>query len=159
MARIGQHAEMDHRRNVLIVARGRIIMGLAMLILPGVMLRLMLGRQSSTATARVMARMFGAREVALGVGTVTSVKEHSQDAEWVSASAMADAVDGLAMAFSPGVPLRSRPAALVGIGAAVAGMQAARAFADERAAAKLEDALAVTTFGNGEPKLTSTSMS
>jgi hypothetical protein len=142
---------MDHRMNVLVVARGRIVMGLAMLILPGVMLRVMFGRNSSTSTARVMARMFGAREVALGVGTVTSVKEHTQDAEWVSASAMADAVDGLAMAFSPGVPLRSRPAALVGIGAAVMGMQAARAFADERAAAKLEAVLTVTSFGTDVP--------
>ena len=59
---------------------------------------------------------------------------------------MADAVDGLAMAFSPGVPMRSRPAALVGIGSALVGMQAARAFADERAAAKLEAALTVTSF-------------
>ena len=41
-----------------------------------------------------MARMFGAREVVLGVGTVTSVKERTQDAEWVSARAVADAVDG-----------------------------------------------------------------
>ena len=133
------------------LARGRIIMGLAMLILPGVMLRILFGRQSSTSTARVMARMFGAREVALGVGTVTSVKEHTQDAEWASASAVADAVDGLAMAFSPGVPMRSRPAALVGVTSAVLGLQAARVFADERAAAKLADARNVTTFGVVQP--------
>ena len=80
-------------------------------------------------------------------GTVTSVKEHTKDAEWVSASAVADAVDGLAMAFSPGVPARSRPAALVGATAAVLGMQAARAFADERAAAKIEAALVDVTVG------------
>ena len=55
---------------------------------------------------------------------------------------MADAVDGLAMAFSPGVPARCRPAALVGVGSAVLGMQAARALADERAAAQLDAALA-----------------
>jgi hypothetical protein len=117
------------------------------LIVPGIMLRIMFGRHSSTSTARVMARMFGAREVALGVGTVTSVKEHTQDAEWVSASAMADAVDGLAMAFSPGVPARSRPAALVGVTAAVMGMQAARAFADDRAAAQIDAALTEATTG------------
>ena len=138
---------MDHRTNVLVIARGRIVMGLAMLIVPGIMLRIMFGRNASTSTARVMARMFGAREVALGVGTVTSVKEHTQDAEWVSASAVADAVDGLAMAFSPGVPARSRPAALVGATAAVLGMQAARAFADERAAAQIEAALIDVTVG------------
>src|SRR6476660_3048910 len=137
---------MDQRTNVLVIARGRIVMGLAMLLVPSVMLRVMFGRDASTRTARVMARMFGAREVVLGVGTITSVKERTQDAEWVSASAVADAVDGLAMAFSPGVPRRSRPVAIVGTAAALLGLQAARQLADERQAAltsaALEDAIA-----------------
>lgn len=132
---------MDTRTTVLGIARGRIVMGLAMLVLPGVVLRLLFGRHASTPTARVLARMFGAREVVLGVGTVTSVKERTQDAEWVGACAVADAVDGLAMAFSPGVPRRSRPGALVGAVAAVLGMQAARQLADERKAALASGAL------------------
>ena len=138
---------MDHRTNVLGVARGRIVMGLAMAFVPGVMLRLIFGRHASTKSARVLARMFGAREIVLGVGTVTSVKERTQDAEWTSACAVADAVDGLVMAFSPGVPKRSRPAALVGAVASVLGMQAARSFADERTAARTEAALADATVG------------
>jgi hypothetical protein len=138
---------MDHRTNVLGVARGRIVMGLAMAFVPGVMLRLLFGRHASTKSARVLARMFGAREIVLGVGTVTSVKERTQDAEWTSACAVADAVDGLVMAFSPGVPRRSRPAALVGGVAAVLGMQAARSFADERTAARTEAALVDATVG------------
>ena len=138
---------MDHRTNVLALARGRIVMGLAMLFVPSVMLRVLFGRHASTSTARVMARMFGARELVLGVGTVTSVKERTQDAEWTGACAVADAVDGLVMAFSPGVPRRSRPSALVGAVAAVAGMQAARAFADERTQARTEAALADATLG------------
>ena len=118
---------MDHRINVLGVARGRIVMGLAMLLVPGRhAARLVRAATRPRRPARVMARMFGARELVLGVGTVTSVKERKQDAEWVSACAVADAVDGLVMAFSPGVPRRSRPAALVGGVAAVLGMQAAR---------------------------------
>jgi hypothetical protein len=129
---------MDTRTTVLGIARGRIIMGLATLVVPGLVLRGLFGRHASTPSARVLARMFGARELVLGVGTVTSVKEGTQDAEWVSACAVADAVDGLAMAFSPGVPRRSRPGALIGAGAAVLGMQAARQLADERAAAVLE---------------------
>jgi hypothetical protein len=138
---------MDQRTNVLVIARGRIVMGLAMLLVPSIMLRVMFGRGASTRTARVMARMFGAREVVLGVGTVTSVKERTQDAEWVSASAVADAVDGLVMAFSPGVPRRSRPAALIGGSAAVLGMLAARTFADERNNAETEAALLDATVG------------
>jgi hypothetical protein len=94
-----------------------------------------------------MARMFGSREVVLGVGTVTSVKEGTQDAEWTSASAVADAVDGLVMALSPGVPRRSRPAALIGASAAVVGMLAARAMADERTSATTEAAVLDATVG------------
>jgi len=112
-----------------------------------VMLRVIFGRHASTPTGRALARMFGARELVLGVGTVTSVKEGTQDAEWVSAGAAADAIDGLVMAFSPGIPRRSRPAALVGAAAAALGMQAARALADERTAAKTEAALADATVG------------
>jgi len=138
---------MDHRTNVLGIARGRIVMGLAMLVLPGVVLRLLFGRHASTPTARVMARMFGAREVVLGVGTVTSVKERTQDAEWTGACAVADAVDGLVLAFAPGVPKRSRPMSIVGVSAAVLGMQAARAFADERTSADTEAALLDATVG------------
>lgn len=138
---------MDHRTNVLVVARGRIIMGLAMLFVPAIMLRVIFGKHASTPSARALARMFGARELVLGVGTVTSVKEGTQDAEWASASAAADAVDGLVMALSPGVPRRSRPAALVGVVAAALGMQAARALADERTAAKTAAALADATVG------------
>jgi len=138
---------MDQRTNVLVIARGRIVMGLAMLLVPSIMLRVMFGRDASTRTARVMARMFGAREVVLGVGTITSVKERTQDAEWVSASAVADAVDGLVMAFSPGVPARSRPAALIGGSSAVVGMLGARASADERNSAATEAALLDATVG------------
>jgi hypothetical protein len=138
---------MDTRTTVLGIARGRIVMGLAMLILPGVMLRILFGRQASTPSGRVLARMFGAREFVLGVGTVTSVKERTQDAEWVSASAVVDAVDGLAMAFSPGVPRRSRPSALVGTVAAVLGMQAARKLAGERQAADTTAAIIDATVG------------
>jgi MOSC domain-containing protein YiiM len=142
-----QHGEMDHRTNVLGVARGRIVMGLLMLAVPGVMLRVLFGRHASTPSARVLARMFGAREIVLGVGTVTSVKERTQDAEWVSACAVADAVDGVVIAFSPGVPRRSRPAAVVGGIAAALGIRAARVFADERAAARTEAALLDATVG------------
>src|SRR2546428_345131 len=68
---------MDQRTNVLVIARGRIVMGLAMLLVPSIMLRVMFGRDASTRTARAMARMFGAREVVLGVGTITSAEERT----------------------------------------------------------------------------------
>ena len=71
----------------------------------------------------------------LGIGAITTVKEHTMDAEWVGMGAVADAVDGVVALAERGLPLRSRLIALVGGGAAVAGTLAARALADDRAAA------------------------
>jgi hypothetical protein len=51
------------------------------------------------------------------------------------------------MAFSPGVPRRSRPSALVGTVAAVLGMQAARKLAGERQAADTTAAIIDATVG------------
>ena len=111
------------------------------------MLRIMFGRSASTSTARVMARMFGAREVVLGVGTITSVKEHTQDAEWVSACGGGRRGRRAGDGVQPGRAARSRPAALVGATAAVLGMQAAARVRRRARAAKIEAAIVDATVG------------
>ena len=77
--------------------------------------------------------MVGIRDVVLGVGAITSVKEETQDAEWVAMGALADAVDGLAMWLAP-IGWRRVANALVGAGAAIVGILCARQLADERTA-------------------------
>jgi hypothetical protein len=67
------------------------------------------------------------------VGAITTVKEHTMDAEWVGVGAVADAVDGVVALAARGLPARSRLIALMGGGAAVVGTLAARALADDRA--------------------------
>ena len=67
--------------------------------------------------------MLGARDLALGIGAVTSVKERTQDAEWVSMGALADGVDALAGLFTPGLPVRARLMGVVAAGAAAVGLQ------------------------------------
>ena len=59
-------------------------------------------------------RFVGIRDLALGVGALTNLKEHGQDAEWVSMGAVSDAVDGVVAITQRGLPFRSR---ILGLGA------------------------------------------
>lgn len=129
----------DERERALILARGRIVTGLILLIFPGVAMRLMFGRDASSPVTRALARMMGIRDVILGVGAVTSVKEKTMDAEWVGCGALADAVDGVALLIAPGIPKRARLVPLVSGAASALGMHAARAIADSRAADSAAD--------------------
>ena len=79
--------------------------------------------------------MLGVRDLVLGIGAITSVKEHTHDAEWVSMGAVADGVDALVGLFTPGLPARARLMGVVAAGSAAVGMLVARELADERVTA------------------------
>ena len=73
--------DFDNRTLALMIARGRVVLGLVASLFPGIVARGAPG-ESSPGT-RALARMTGARDLALGVGAVTTLKEQTQDAEWV----------------------------------------------------------------------------
>src|SRR5438132_1116447 len=125
--------DLDHRQNALLLARGRAVNGLIMLAVPGLVGRVLFGKQGSQPVAKALVRLVGIRDLVLGVGAITTIKEHTMDAEWVGMGAVADAVDGVVALAAAGLPARSRLVALVGGGAAVVGTLAARALADDRA--------------------------
>ena len=129
-SRLGRLVDFDRRQLAVLLARGRVIIGLSALVAPGLVIRAFMGE--STTTTRALTRMLGARDVALGVGAITTLKEHTMDAEWVGMGAVSDAVDGAVSLLTPGLPLRTRFVSLVGGGAAAVGIVAARALADER---------------------------
>jgi hypothetical protein len=126
--------DLDHRQNALLLARGRALNGLVMLAVPGLVGRVLFGKQGSQPVTKALVRLVGIRDLVLGVGAITTVKEHTMDAEWVGVGAVADAVDGVVALAARGRPARSRLIALMGGGAAVVGTLAARALADDRAA-------------------------
>jgi hypothetical protein len=132
-SRLGRLVDFDRRQLAVLLARGRVIIGLTALVAPGLAIRALMGE--STTTTRTLTRMLGVRDVVLGVGAITTLKERTQDAEWVSMGAVADGVDALAGLFTPGVTVRARLMGVVAAGSAVLGIEAARRFADERAGA------------------------
>ena len=103
---------LDSRQIAIILSRGRCVIGLLCIFAPGLVARIFFGQ--SNPAVRAITRMTGIRDLALGVGALTNLKEREQDAEWVSMGALSDGVDGVVAVVSPGLPLRSR---LIGVGA------------------------------------------
>ena len=126
----------DPRTIALVLARGRVVIGLVALLLPGLMARLVLGANSPN--SRALLRMVGVRDVALGIGAITNVKTAEQDAEWVSMGAIADGGDALAFFVAP-IGSRRFTNGLFAAAAAGLGLAISRRLADERAAALPEE--------------------
>ena len=124
--------DFDHRQVALAIARGRAVNGLVMLALPGVVGWILFGRAGREPAARALLRLVGVRDLVLGVGAITTLKERTMDAEWVGMSAVADAVDGVVSLVTPGLTRRARVVSLIGGGAGAVGLLASRALADER---------------------------
>jgi hypothetical protein len=125
--------DFEPGKTALILARSRAVVGAMLVLLPGLAAWLWFGESSPR--TRALLRMVGVRDLVLGVGALTSVKEHTQDAEWVGMGAIADAVDGIVTLTVPGLPLRGRLVGPAALGSAVIGIQTARALADAREAA------------------------
>ena len=130
--------DFEPGKTALVLARGRAVVGLILVLLPGLAAWLWFGE--SSAHTRALLRMVGVRDLVLGVGALTSVKEHTQDAEWIGMGAVADAVDGIVTLTMPGMARRGRLVGPVALGSAVIGIKAARELADAREAAAVRDA-------------------
>jgi hypothetical protein len=103
-----------------------------MLALPGVVGWILFGRAGREPAARALLRLVGVRDLVLGVGAITTLKERTMDAEWVGMGAVADAVDGVVSLVTPGLTRRVRVVSVIGGGMAAVGLLASRALADER---------------------------
>jgi hypothetical protein len=75
------------------LARCRIALGTAAVLAPRLATRMMSGRRQSEAIGPVFARMLGARDIALGLGTVIALDRGKPVRGWLEGSALADTVD------------------------------------------------------------------
>jgi hypothetical protein len=122
----------DPRRLAVVTARARVGLGAAFLLIAGRLARVTLGSGSREASAAL--RLTGARDLALGLGALTTVKERTQDAEWVSMGALVDGLDALVLLGTRRLPLRARLVGLVAAATAVTGLWVSQRLADERTA-------------------------
>jgi hypothetical protein len=84
---------MEPRDLAIAQARGRIAVGLAFALAPGLAGRLWVGRDAVRPGARVLGRAFGVRDLALGLGVVIALDRGAPVRGWLEASALADAGD------------------------------------------------------------------
>jgi hypothetical protein len=75
------------------LAQGRIAIGGLSLIAPGWTARTMTGRGGAVGGSSLFARMVGARDVALGLGTFIALGRGAPARGWLEASALVDGLD------------------------------------------------------------------
>jgi hypothetical protein len=105
------------------LARCRIAIGAAAVLAPRQAARAMGGPQAAEGIAPAFARMIGARDVALGLGTVIALDRGKPVRGWLEGSALSDTVDFAAcvLARERIPPTALRLAAGLGAGSAIIG--------------------------------------
>ena len=83
---------MEDRELARQLALGRVAVGVASVIAPGLALRSWLGKDTS-AGAKVLGRAFGVRDALLGVGTLQAIDRDDRVKEWLVGGLIADATD------------------------------------------------------------------
>ncbi len=106
------------------LAAGRVLIGATMFAAPELAAAPWVGDDARTSGARVVVRALGARDAALGAGTLLAAGERAQLRRWLLASTACDAADFLATLKGPRSPARSVVLVLAA-GATVAGIAAA----------------------------------
>jgi hypothetical protein len=75
------------------LASGRVAIGLASLLAPGLVARTMTGSARAGGATSIFARMVGARDLALGLGALIALDRDAPVRGWLEASALVDGVD------------------------------------------------------------------
>jgi len=84
------------RNQIKTFAMGRIGIGVLALAVPRLFLRSWLGKGNNTPATRMLARMVGARDVALGMGVVFALNHDAPVRGWLEAATVADTGDFVA---------------------------------------------------------------
>ena len=124
---------MQARDLALAHARGRMAVGAAFVLAPGLAGRLWIGGEAGRRSVKVLARAFGVRDLALGLGVAIALDRGAPVRGWLEGGALADAVDVMAtLAAGDSIPGDLRRVALaLGSGSAVLGAALARALDEQ----------------------------
>jgi hypothetical protein len=84
---------VDSRDAALLHARARIAVGAAFVLSPGLAGRMWIGSPAADRPVKVLARAFGARDLAIGLGIVIALDRGAPVRGWIEAGALSDAID------------------------------------------------------------------
>jgi hypothetical protein len=121
---------MEPRDRALLHARLRIAVGAACVLFPGLAGRMWIGSDAARRPVKVLARAFGARDLAIGLGAVIALDRGTPVRGWIEAGALSDGIDTVAtlLAGDSIHPALRWPAVVVGATSAAAGAQFAPEF-------------------------------
>jgi hypothetical protein len=84
---------MEARHLALGLAGGRIAIGVISLLAPGLVGRAMMGPEGDSGGIRLLLRVVGARDLALGIGVLAALDRDAPVRGWLRASAVVDGLD------------------------------------------------------------------
>ena len=84
---------MEPRDLALAHARGRMLVGAAFVLAPSLAGRLWIGGDAAQRSVKVLARAFGVRDLALGLGVVIALDRGAPVRGWIEGGILSDAVD------------------------------------------------------------------
>src|SRR4051812_20473803 len=121
---------MEPRDRALLHARLRIGVGAAFVVLPGLAGRMWIGSDAARRPVKVLARAFGARDLAIGLGGVIALDRGTRVRGWIGAGALSDAIDTCASRLGGSSIHRALrlPAIAIGGPSTAAGAQLANEF-------------------------------
>src|ERR671927_1905343 len=93
---------MEPRDTALLHARLRIAVGAAFVLFPGIAGRMWIGSDAARRPVKVLARAFGARDLAIGLGVVIALDRGAPVRGWIEAGAPSHAVDTSASPLAGG---------------------------------------------------------
>jgi hypothetical protein len=120
---------MQPRDLALAQARGRMLVGAAFVLAPGLAGRLWIGGDASRRSVKVLARAFGVRDLALGLGVAIALDRGAPVRGWIEGGVLSDAVDVAAtLLAADSIPPDLRRGVLaLGAGSALLGAALSRA--------------------------------
>jgi hypothetical protein len=120
---------MQARDLALAHARGRMLVGAAFVLAPGIAGRLWIGPDAGRGSSKVLARAFGGRDLTLGLGVVIALDRGAPVRGWIEGGVLSDAIDVAASLLAgDSIPPDVRRGALaLGAGSALLGAALARA--------------------------------
>jgi hypothetical protein len=121
---------MEPRELALWHARGRQLVGAAFVLFPGLAGSAWIGSDARRRPVKVLARAFGARDLALGLGVVIALDRGTPVRGWLEAGALSDVIDTAAslLAGNSIPPAIRWPCVALGAGSAALGAYLAPQF-------------------------------
>jgi hypothetical protein len=123
---------VDSRELAQLHACGRIAVGGAFVVFPGLAGRMWIGSPAAERPVKVLARAFGVRDLALGLGVLIALSRDEPVRGWVEAGLLSDAIDTCAslLAGSSVPPAIRWPCVALGAGSAAVGAYLAPQLSD-----------------------------